>query len=69
MQQNYSSLLWASLLQIFQGEQYVLPIYNSNNSIKCLDFNIDTVVFPTGIKKIIEVNPSNNSTLDVMDMV
>ena len=59
------------VIKKFQGEQNMLPISTSNN-VKCLDFDLDTVVFrpaPRSPIKLAEVNPYNRSMLEVMDMV
>ncbi len=50
----------------------VLPISTSKDTIKCLDFDIDKVVFkPVQIStnKVSPVQPYKKSWLEVMDMV
>ena len=59
------------VIKNIQGHQNMLPISTSNN-IKCLDFDVDNVVFrpaPKSPVKLAEVNPYNKSMLEVMDMV
>lgn len=49
-----------------------LPISTSTNNAKCLDFDMDRVVFkiiPRTPIKFADVNPYNKSWLEVMDMV
>ena len=53
-------------------EKKVLPISTSTNNVKCLDFDIEKVVFRPAAKtsaKVTPINPCNKSWLEVMDMV
>ncbi len=50
----------------------VLPISTSKDTIKCLDFDVDKVIFKQVQKspsKLAQVNPCKKSWLEVMDMV
>jgi hypothetical protein len=49
-----------------------LPISSAKNNIKCLDFDMDKVVFRPITKtstKLSPINPCNKTWLEVMDMV
>lgn len=57
---------------IYPDKQNVLPVTVSKNKVRCLDFDMDKVVFKTASKspiKMVEVNPCNKTLLEVMDMV
>jgi hypothetical protein len=61
---------------MYKNKENILPISTANNNVKCLDFNIDKVVFKSGarlpisIKEIKEIKHSDKkSLLEVMDMV
>ena len=67
------------VIKNFRDDRKTLPISMSKDNIKCLDFDLDKVVFssvPTSQAKIAEiypckaeVNPYNKTWLEVMDMV
>jgi len=57
-----------SIFKNLKDEEKVLPLSVSKDNIKCLDFDLDKVVFKSVGKKI-EVNPYNKTWLEVMDMV
>ena len=67
------------VIKNFRDDRNTLPISMSKDNIKCLDFDLDKVVFssvPTYQAKIAEiypckaeVNPYNKTWLEVMDMV
>jgi hypothetical protein len=67
------------VIKNFRDDRNTLPISMSKDNIKCLDFDLDKVVFssvPTSQAKIAEiypckaeVNPYNKTWLEVMDMV
>ncbi len=55
----------------YTDNKKMLPISMSDNK-KCLDFDLDKVVFRPVAKssiKLAEVNPYNKTLLDVMEMV
>jgi hypothetical protein len=60
------------VIQLYKNNGNMLPISSTNNNVKCLDFDMDTVVFqsaPRSTIKLAEVNPYNKSLLEVMEMV
>ncbi len=67
------------VIKNFRDDRNTLPISMSKDNIKCLDFDLDKVVFssaPASQVKIAEinpyraeVNPYNKTWLEVMDMV
>ena len=69
---QYSLGAMKVVIQNYKNEQNMLPISSINNNVKCLDFDMDKVVFksvPSSPIKLAEVNPYNRSLLEVMDMV
>jgi hypothetical protein len=60
------------VIKNFKDEQIMLPISTVNDKVRCLDFDMDKVVFTSAAKspvKLAEVNPYNKSWLEVLDMV
>jgi hypothetical protein len=60
------------VIKNFKDEQIMLPISTVNDKVRCLDFDMDKVVFTSAAKspvKLSEVNPYNKSWLEVLDMV
>lgn len=60
------------IIKNFKDEQKVLPVTATKDKVRCLDFDMDTVVFTSAPKspvKFAEVNPYNKTLLEVMDMV
>jgi hypothetical protein len=60
------------LVKNYSDEQKVLPVTTAKNKVKCLDFDMDTVVFrsvPKSPVKSSEINPYNKTWLEVMEMV
>ncbi len=60
------------VIKNFKDEQKVLPVTTAKDKVRCLDFDMDTVVFTAAPKspvKLAEVNPYNKTWLEVMDMV
>lgn len=56
--------------QIYKVEEMVLPVSTTSNNVKCLDFDVDKVVFKSAKKRNIHSVEVNNKTLlDVMEMV
>jgi hypothetical protein len=56
----------------FKDEQNILPISMAKDKVKCLDFDMDKVVFKSVAKspvKLAEVKPLNKTWLEVMEMV
>jgi hypothetical protein len=56
----------------FKQDQNVLPVSTAKDNVKCLDFDMDTVVFraaPKSPTKLAGVNPYNKTLLEVMEMV
>jgi len=59
------------VIKNYTDNQKMLPVSMSDN-VKCLDFDLDKVVFrhaPSSPIKLAEVNPYNKSLLEVMEMV
>jgi hypothetical protein len=55
-----------------KDDQKMLPVSMAKDNIKCLDFDMDKVVFtstPRSSVKMAVVNPYNKTLLEVMDMV
>ena len=60
------------VIKNYTDEKKGLPISTAKDNVKCLDFDMDKVVFRPASKsqiKLAEVNPYNKSWLDIMDMV
>jgi len=56
----------------FKDEQNILPISTVKDKVRCLDFDMDKVVFKSAPKspvKLAEVKPLNKTWLEVMEMV
>jgi hypothetical protein len=69
---QYSLQTVRVVIKNYTDEQKVLPVSTAKDKVKCLDFDMDKVVFRTAPKspvKLAEVNPYNKSWLEVMDMV
>lgn len=69
---------WALLEKVrvvikkYSNEQKVLPVSTAKDNVRCLDYDMDKVVFRTAPKspvKLAQVNPYNKSWIEVMDMV
>ena len=66
--------LFTSMKEVIQNykNEKMLPISSTNNNVKCLDFDMDKVVFksvPSSPIKLAEVNPYNKTLLEIMEMV
>ena len=60
------------VIKNYKDEQKVLPVSTANDKVRCLDFDMDKVVFtsaPRSPVKLAPVNPYNKTWLEVMDMV
>jgi hypothetical protein len=60
------------VIKNFKAEQKVLPVSTTKDKVRCLDFDMDKVVFvsaPRSPVKLAEVNPYNKTWLEVLDMV
>lgn len=60
------------VVQLYKNNGSILPVSSTNNNTKCLDYDMDKVVFKTAPRttiKMAEVNPYNKTLLDVMEMV
>jgi hypothetical protein len=60
------------IIKNFKDEQKMLPVSTVNDKVRCLDFDMDKVVFTSAPKspvKMAEVNPYNKTLLEVMEMV
>ena len=69
---QYSLQTVRVIIKNISSEKKVLPVSTSTDNIKCLDFDIDKVVFrpaPKSTRKVAPINPYNKSWLEVMDMV
>lgn len=69
---QYSLDLILIVVKNISKKENVLPITDTKNNVKCLDFDMDTVVFKPVAKtttKLTPINPYNKSWLEVMDMV
>ncbi len=69
---QYSLQTVRVVIKNYTDEQKVLPVSTAKDKVKCLDFDMDKVVFRSAPKspvKLAEVNPYNKSWLEVMDMV
>lgn len=56
----------------YTDEQKVLPVSMTTNNVKCLDFDMDTIVFKSASSSpinLVQVNPYHKTWLDVMEMV
>ena len=69
---------WALLEKVkvviknYADDKKGLPISTAKDKVKCLDFDMDKVVFVSAPKspvKLAEINPHNKSWLEVMDKV
>jgi hypothetical protein len=59
-------------LFIDKNMEHDLPISTNKNNSKCLDFDMESAVFislPRSTIKLAQINPSNKTWLEVMDMV
>ncbi len=55
-----------------KDEQTILPISTVKDKVKCLDYDMDKVVFKSAAKspvKLAEIKPYNKTWLEVMEMV
>jgi hypothetical protein len=69
---QYSLQTVRVVIKNFKDERKVLPVSAAKDNVKCLDFDMDTVVFtaaPRSLVKLAQVNPYNKTWLEVMDMV
>jgi hypothetical protein len=69
---QYSLQTVKVVIKNYKDEQKVLPVTTAKDKVRCLDFDMDKVVFRSAPKspvKLAEVNPYNKSWLEVMDMV
>ena len=69
---QYSLQTVRVVIKNYTDEQKVLPVSTAKDKVRCLDYDMDKVVFRTAPKspvKLAEVNPYNKSWLEVMDMV
>jgi hypothetical protein len=69
---QYSLQLVLIVINNISKKENVLPISDTKNNVKCLDFDMDTVVFRSVAKtstKLSVINPCNKSLFEVMDMV
>jgi hypothetical protein len=60
------------VIKNLKDEQIMLPISTVKDKVRCLDFDMDKVVFtstPKSQVKLVEINPYNKSWLEVLDMV
>ena len=60
------------VIQLYKNNGNMLPVSSTNNNVKCLDFDMDKVVFqsaPRSPINLAEVNPYNKTLLEVMEMV
>jgi len=60
------------IVKNLKEERNSLPITVTKDNIKCLDFDLDAVVFNSAPKspvKLSEVNPYKKTWLEVMEMV
>ena len=60
------------IVKNLKEERNSLPITVTKDNIKCLDFDLDAVVFnsaPKSPDKSADVNPYKKTQLDVMEMV
>jgi hypothetical protein len=60
------------IVKNLKEERNSLPITVTKDNRKCLDFDLDNIVFKSAPKspvKITPINPCNKSWLEVMDMV
>jgi hypothetical protein len=59
------------IIEKYNKKELILPISAITNNVKCLDFDMDKVVFKSVSKsvKLDELNEYNKRQLDVMDMV
>jgi hypothetical protein len=58
---------------MYKNKENMLPISTANNNVKCLDFNIDKVVFKSGARLPISIkeikHSDKKSLLEMMEMV
>jgi len=69
---QYSLQSVSLVIKNYKDDQKVLPVSTTKDNVKCLDFDLDKVVFrpvPKSPVRLAEVNPYNKSWLEVMDMV
>lgn len=69
---QYSINTMNVVIQLYKNNGNMLPVSSTNNNVKCLDFDMDKVVFqsaPRTTIKLAEVNPYNKTLLEVMEMV
>jgi hypothetical protein len=69
---QYSLQTVRLVIKNYTDEQKVLPVSTTKDNVKCLDFDMEKVVFrpvPKSPIRMAEVNPYNKTWLEVMDMV
>jgi hypothetical protein len=69
---QYSLETVRAVIKNYTDEKKGLPISTAKDNVKCLDFDMDKVVFTSAPKspvKLAEINPHNKSWLEVMDNV
>jgi len=60
------------VIKKYSDEQKVLPVSTAKDKVRCLDYDMDKVVFkhaPKAPVKLAQVNPYNKTWFEVMDMV
>ena len=65
-------LSFKTVIQLYKNNGNMLPVSTAKDNIKCLDFDMDKVVFtsaPRSPVKLAEVKPYNKTLLEVMEMV
>ena len=69
---QYSLQTVSVVIKNYTDNKKVLPVTAVNNNIKCLDFDLDKVVFrpvPKSQVRLAKINPYNKTWLEVMEMV
>lgn len=67
-----TTLSFKTVIPLYKNNRNILPISCTNNNVKCLDFDMDNVVFksmPRSSINLAQVNPYNKTQLEVMEMV
>ena len=65
-------LSFKTVIQLYKNNGSMLPVSTAKDKVRCLDFDMDKVVFasaPRSPVKLAEVNPYNKTWLEVLDMV
>lgn len=69
---QYSINALSVVIKNYTDEQKVLPVSMSTNNVKCLDFDMDTIVFKSASSSPIncsQIAHHDKTWLDVMEMV